>query len=80
MLRLEDLSPDEYQQVTRDFLAESKGHDLTDLDAIYHVYLSVLSSWGIICPHPLGYRKYDLSSDGRWFDCTICGAACIAPR
>lgn len=45
----------------------------------YSVFIDVISSWGVACPHPQHRRLYrekffsDYNLDEPWFECTVCG-------
>ena len=86
LLRLEDLGPEEYEQINADFFARVRFGEAATLDEIYRAYAAALHDWGIMCPHPLAYRLYDGEAPARspipfdtcrWYDCTLCGAAVI---
>lgn len=72
---LEDLTPDEFQFVSRLILAEvAKSEECNR----YKIAMNVLREWGIMCPHPLCGRLYGEeimmipSSKHRWFRCVSC--------
>lgn len=74
MLKMSDLDPFEKQIVSDDFF--SRRQDGKDMGKNY---LEVLSSWGIICPHPQDRRLYEGSirsehheSNRHWFICEMC--------
>lgn len=86
LLRADDLLPDELELVNRTFLSFCRERGVTDLDGLYGAYVSSLHTWGVMCPHPQMWRRYDglYSSDypqpfseSTWFTCSLCGSAVI---
>lgn len=84
LLRIEDLSQDERDLVNTEFMNQCKGAE--NIDALYKVYVKVLHSWGIMCPHPQRQRFYDNigTSDipisfetSKWFECKACNTSVI---
>lgn len=69
-MRIEDLSSGDYELLNRDFLAAAKGVEMS-LESIYEIYLQVLTAWGVICPHPLAYRRFN-DKGSPWYACSLC--------
>lgn len=78
LLRLEDLDVADYELLNKDFLVRAKGSTEPSLDSIYAVYLQVLTSWGVICPHPLGYRTFN-DKGTSWYGCSLCQTVVLNP-
>lgn len=83
LLRWSDLTVDAQGMLTRHFIAKSR--DVSG-PPITRLYVEILHSWGVMCPHPLSYRLYDgwrasdyaiPAEDSRWFSCGMCGTAVV---
>ncbi len=81
LLRFEELSSAEQQMVAKDIFS-SIGKTGGDP---YRIYAKVLSTWGIMCPHPQSKRLYggrkryplpQLSEKYPWYLCECCESTC----
>jgi hypothetical protein len=77
LMRIEDVDGDDMSQIAGEIFRLAK-----TMDDPYQAYVSVISKYGIICPHPQKKRLYDgrHKSDVpveryRWYDCTMCGCS-----
>ena len=88
LLKIEDLSHDETQQIYKAFVTDPRLEDAETNEDFCRVYTSVLNDHGVMCPHPTVFRKYGTQQTSgfgevipferqRWFRCPICDAICI---
>jgi hypothetical protein len=80
MLMLSELTAPEKELVQKDLLRDArvKRIDFTgdgDEQLFDQLYLEVLHSWGIACPHPTS----SLVKTERALKCTMCGCGIIVP-
>jgi hypothetical protein len=77
LLRYTDLNPAEQALIKADFLRRRPVPGMAD----HILYLRVMHSWGVICPHPQESRMYeglywsDSSVDFeecQWYVCQVC--------
>jgi len=87
LLRIDQLSHEEIDLVNAEFFARMRLRpEGSSFEEMYREYAASLGSWGIMCPHPLGFRLYDGSrdsrsplpfSESRWYSCRLCSTAVI---
>ena len=82
LLAIEDIDPKDMAVVAAKIFVGIS--DAKDENEMYCTYLSVLSAYGIMCPHPQHKRLYSgwLSSkepllDYGWYTCTMCNCSAI---
>lgn len=82
LLRFEELSAREARMVNRDVFASIR----ESADDPYKLYARVLSSWGVMCPHPQSKRLYaglqrfhtpQPASRYHWYSCECCGSLSV---
>jgi hypothetical protein len=82
LLKHDELVPAEQALLREDFLRQRVGSDLPD----HTLYLGVMHSWGVICPHPQDRRVYEglYWSDSSvpfdecsWYSCGVCNCIVI---
>lgn len=85
-LRVEDLSHEDTQVIYRAFMEDGRLSSASTNEEYCRIYCSILSSYGVMCPHPVTFREYDDGSkmktsvvfdERRWFHCPICDSFVI---
>ncbi len=69
LLRFQDLTPEERDLISADYLRRASDGGLPGAS----LYLDVMNSWGVMCPHPMESRMYSAS----WFMCEVCNCAVV---
>ena len=90
LLRFEELTLDEAGVIYADFMNFVREHGVDDTDDMWRLYVKILHSWGIMCPHQQSYRIYEMVdgsfgtagsplpfSESKWFTCLLCDAEVI---
>lgn len=75
LLCLHELTGDELALLNDSFFETVRERAPESIEEMYGVYISVLHRWGVMCPHPIDKRRYDLTN--RWYDCSLCKASVI---
>lgn len=82
LLRHSDLNDSERSLLKGDFLKRRTSSELPD----HLLYLDVMHSWGVMCPHPQSSRRYEGIfcwdhppgfNEFKWYSCEVCECAVI---